>query len=155
MEQTSGNEKSILVVEDEPAIGKVCTRTLSAEGFQVEVAANGKAALVLMKEKEYDLYLVDIRTPEMNGIELYGQLREKHPEMANKVIFTTGDVLSGNIKAFLESTNRPFLPKPFTPEDLRAIVRTVLSLNRCFGSGAQSDSTAGPIVVAKWGLKIC
>ena len=117
-----------MVVEDEPGISKVCTRTLIGEGFQVEVAVNGRAALDILKGKEYDLWLLDIRTPEINGIELYGQLREKHPEMAGKVIFTTGDVLSGDIRAFLESTNRPYLPKPFTPEDLRAIVRTALGL---------------------------
>ena len=127
MGQANANMKSILVVEDEPGIAKVCTRTLSAEGFQVEVAVNGKAALNALKEREYDLCLIDIRTPEMNGIELYGHLEEEHPATVNRVIFTTGDVLSGNIKAFLEKANRPYLPKPFTPDELRAIVRNVLA----------------------------
>jgi DNA-binding response OmpR family regulator len=117
---------NILVVEDEPVIAKVCTRTLSTEGFQVEIVDNGRMALKVLKEKEFDLCLIDIRTPEMNGTELYQQLKDKHPEMVNKIIFTTGDVLDVNIKAFLEKANRPYLAKPFTPDELRAVVRAVL-----------------------------
>jgi len=128
MVQANSNKGSILVVEDEPVIAKVCMRTLSAEGFQVEVAVNGKVALDLLHQKEYDLCLVDIRTPAMNGMEFYGHLEEEHPEMVSRIIFSTGDVLSGNTKAFLEKTNRPYLAKPFTPDELRAIVRTVLGL---------------------------
>jgi DNA-binding response OmpR family regulator len=117
---------NILVVEDEPVIAKVCMRTLSAEGFHVQIVDNGKAALEVLKEKEFDLCLIDIRTPEMNGTELYGRLEKKYPKMVKKVIFTTGDVLSANIKAFLEKANRPYLTKPFTPDELRAVVRAVL-----------------------------
>jgi len=129
MGRASNNVRRILVVEDEPAVGQVCARTLRAEGFGVDVAGNGKDALNVLREKEYDLCLIDIRTPEMNGIELYQHLEKEYPESINKVIFTTGDVLSSNIKAFLEETGRPFLPKPFTPDELRAIVRTVLGFN--------------------------
>jgi DNA-binding response OmpR family regulator len=129
MGQGNSNRKNILVVEDEPVIAKICARTLSTEGFQVESAVNGKAALDVLNQKEYDLCLIDIRTPMMNGIELYQHLEENYPGMTSRVIFTTGDVLSGNTKAFLEKTNRPYLPKPFTPDELRAIVRRVLGLN--------------------------
>jgi CheY-like chemotaxis protein len=128
VQANSSSGKTILVVEDEPVIAKVCSRTLSTEGFQVDVAVNGKAALDILDQKEYDLCLVDIRTPSMSGIELYEHLEKEHPEMANRVIFSTGDVLSGNTKAFLERTNRPYLPKPFTPDELRAIVKTALGI---------------------------
>jgi len=128
MVQANNNKGSILVVEDEPNIARVCTRTLSAEGFQVEVAVNGKIALDILNQREYDLCLVDIRTPSMSGIELYEHLEKEHPEMVKRVVFSTGDVLSGNTKIFLEKTNRPYLAKPFTPDELRAIVKTALGL---------------------------
>jgi CheY-like chemotaxis protein len=128
MVQANINRKSILVVEDEPNIAKVCVRTLNAEGFEVEVAVNGKVALDILHQKEYDLCLIDIRTPAMNGIELYEHLEKDHPAMVNRIVFSTGDVLSGNIKTFLEESNRPYLAKPFTPDELRAIVKTVLGL---------------------------
>lgn len=129
MKQGNGISKRILVIEDEPGISRVCARTLGAEGFLVDTASNGKVALDILKKKGYDLCLIDIRTPEMNGIELFQHLKQKYPEMTSRVIFTTGDVLSGNIQAFLKKANRPFLPKPFTPDELRAIVRTVLGRN--------------------------
>jgi CheY-like chemotaxis protein len=122
------NGKSILVVEDEPVIAQVCSRTLSAEGFQVEIAVNGRIALDILDQKEYDLCIVDIRTPSMSGIELYEHLEKEHPVMAKRIIFSTGDVLSGNTKAFLEKSNRPYLPKPFTPDELRTIVSTALGV---------------------------
>lgn len=120
-----GNGKSVLVVEDEPGIAAICMRILSKEGFQVDVAVNGEVALGMWRKKDYDLCLSDIRTPRMNGIELYRQLEIEHPEAVKTFIFTTGDTLSGNTKTFLEETGRPYLPKPFAPDNLRAIVKTV------------------------------
>ncbi len=124
MEQNESDRRRVLVVEDEPGIAAVCMRTLNREGFQVDIAVDGKIALEMWAKKIYDLCISDIRTPRMNGIELYRQLEIKCPAVAKRFIFTTGDMLSGNVKTFLESTGRPFLTKPFTPEDLRAIVNT-------------------------------
>ena len=126
MEQSEVKRQSVLVVEDEPCIAMVCMRTLKTEGFQVDIAVNGEVALDMWRKKEYDLCISDIRTPRMNGIELYRQLEIERPEAIKKFIFTTGDMLSGNIKSFLEETGTPYLPKPFIPENLRVIVKTVL-----------------------------
>ena len=92
----------------------------------MDIAVNGEIALEMWRRKIYVLCISDIRTPRMNGIELFRQLAGEYPEAANKFIFTTGDLLSGSIKTFLEETGRPFLAKPFSPENLRAIVRTFL-----------------------------
>jgi DNA-binding response OmpR family regulator len=62
----------------------------------------------------------------MNGTQLYQYVNEKRPELANRVIFTTGDVVGGDTRSFLEQTGRPFLPKPFTPDELKTIVRETL-----------------------------
>jgi DNA-binding response OmpR family regulator len=125
----STEKKRVLVVEDEPAIARVCERTLTAEGFEVDIAVNGKLAYSWLDKDMYDLCLVDIRTPEMNGMELYRRLKEDCSEMTNRVIFTTGDVINGNVKVFLEETGRPLLAKPFTPEELRSVVRAAWALS--------------------------
>ena len=125
----NSRRKRVLVVEDEPAIAKVCVRTLTAEGFEVDIAVNGKIAYYRLDKDMYDLCLVDIRTPEMNGMELYRQLKEDCSEMTSRVIFTSGDVTDGNVKVFLEETGRPFLAKPFTPEELRSVVRAAWALS--------------------------
>jgi len=125
MKNSGAKVKRILVVEDEPAIGDVCRRVLSGEGFEVDIAVNGKVAQDIIEKKQYDFCLIDIRTPTMDGRELYQWLKEKNPQLATRVIFTTGDVMGGDIQSFLEQAARPFLPKPFTPDELRAIVREV------------------------------
>ncbi len=114
--------KRILVVEDEPAISDVCQRVVTGEGFEVEIAVNGQVAQDMIEKNQYDFCLIDIRTPVMNGKELYQWLKEKHPRLAGGVIFTTGDVMGGDTQSFLEQVARPFLPKPFTPDELTAIV---------------------------------
>lgn len=126
MKEPDTNIKKILVVEDEPAICLVCQRVLTGEGFEVDVAVNGKVAQDMIKGKRYDLCLIDIRTPAMNGNELYRWLGEKHPRLAGGVIFTTGDMMGGDTQGLLEQTGRPFLPKPFTTDEIRAIVKETL-----------------------------
>ena len=126
MKTRESNIKRILVVEDELAIGEACRRILIGEGFEVDIAVNGKVAQDMLEEKQYDLCLIDVRLPVMTGKELYQWLKEKHPQLASRVIFTTGDVMGGDTQIFLEQTDRPFLPKPFTPDELKTIVNDTL-----------------------------
>ena len=123
MESSSSGIRRILIVEDEPAICDVCRRVLTSEGFEVDIAVNGKVAQDMLQEKQYDLCLFDIKLPAMGGKELYQWLQEKHPQLAGRVIFTSGDVMDGDTQGFLEQAARPFLPKPFTPDELKTIVR--------------------------------
>jgi len=118
--------KTILVVEDEPAISQVCLRTLISEGFEVDIAVNGKVAQDMLGKKDYDLCLIDIRTPVMNGKQLYQVILEKQPKLASGVIFTAGDITDGYSQRFLKLARRPFLPKPFTPDELKTIVKETL-----------------------------
>ena len=127
MTQDNTQRRRALVVEDEPVINRICRRMFMAEGFDVDIAMNGLIARKMVDDKSYDLYLLDIRTPGMDGIQLYQYLEQEHPELARRVIFTTGDVMSGYIVQFLEGTNRPFLPKPFTPDELKQVIRDALA----------------------------
>ncbi len=126
MKTPDSSAKSFLIVEDEPEICDLCRRVLSGEGFEVDIAVNGKVALDMIEEQQYGLHLFDIKLPEMNGIELYQWLKEKHPQLASTVIFTTGSVIDKNTTAYIEQTSRPFLPKPFTPDELRTVARETL-----------------------------
>jgi DNA-binding response OmpR family regulator len=126
MKRSEKGKKVILVVEDEPAIAQICLRTLTADGFEVDIAVNGAIAQDMLAEKDYDLCLIDIRTPIMNGRELYQHIVKEFSKAANKVIFTTGAVLDERLVSLIKETKRPYLPKPFTPDELRAIVRKAL-----------------------------
>ena len=128
MEISSAGVKRILVVEDEPGIRQVCQRALTSQGYHVDFATNGATATDMLMEEDYDLLLIDIKTPVMNGKEFYRNIEARHPKLRDRVIFTTGDVISNDTQGFLEQAGRPFLLKPFTPDELQAIVRE--SLNR-------------------------
>ena len=119
--------KRILVVEDEPSISQVCVRTLASEGFLVDTAANGLVAQGKLLQKDYDLILIDVRTPLMNGKQLYHHISEKHPELVSRIVFTTGDVLGSDTQHFIGDTGCLHLPKPFAPSALRAKVKEALS----------------------------
>jgi CheY-like chemotaxis protein len=123
MTQDNTHRRRALVVEDEPVISRLCQRILIAEGFDVDIAMNGLIAKKMVDDKSYDLCVSDIRTPDMNGIQLYEYLEQEHPELARRVIFTTGDVMSGSIAQFLKENKRPFLPKPFTRDELKQAIR--------------------------------
>jgi DNA-binding response OmpR family regulator len=126
MKDSSVGAKRVLVVEDEPSICQVCQRTLTGEGFEVDIAVNGASAQNMLGEREYDLCLIDIRTPVMNGQQLYRWISEKHPKLLKRLIFTTGDSISPDTKSFLERVGSPFLPKPFTLDELKTMVSETL-----------------------------
>jgi DNA-binding response OmpR family regulator len=121
--KTENQKKRILAIEDEPIINLITVRVLRAEGFEVDVADNGTTAKAMAQNTCYHLYLCDIRTPAMNGMEFYQYLREIHPGHEKRIIFTTGDTLNQEIKTFLGARNNLFLAKPFTPEELRSVIK--------------------------------
>ena len=61
--------------------------------------------------------------PKLNGVDLYRYIEKEHPKLVEKMIFTTGDLLSQDVGMFLEEVDRPFLPKPFTPDELKYILK--------------------------------
>ena len=128
MKNENGRRRLALVIEDEPLIAHVCQRTLIREGFDVDVAGSGQIAMRMADREPYDLYVADIRTPDMNGIAFYRHIEKTHPESRGRVIFTTGDVLSNDVRDFLKETNQGFLPKPFTPSELRKVVSATVGM---------------------------
>ena len=128
--KTENKKKRILAIEDEPIINLITVRVMRVAGFEVDVADNGITAKAIVLNNTYHLYLCDIRTPAMNGLEFYQYLREMRPGHENRIIFTTGDTLNLEIKTFLSSKNNLFLAKPFTPEELRTVIKTAHKTGR-------------------------
>jgi CheY-like chemotaxis protein len=114
------------VVDDEQAIRDLLVGLLSMEGHQVEAVRTGMEALQRLAEHPYDAIITDIRMPEMDGIEFYNRILHDHPELARRVIFTTGDTISPDTRAFVEATTAPFLAKPFQLRAVREVVRAVV-----------------------------
>ena len=126
MNTLDGTAKRILVVEDEPSLADMCRIVLNRVGFEVEIAVNGRMAQDMIEKKQYHLCLIDIRMPKMSGEELYQWLQRKFPKMTNRVVFMTGSVIDGENMAFVGQSGRPLLLKPFTLQELRAVVEEAL-----------------------------
>ena len=76
----------ILVAEDEHVVAEICQRVLASEGFEVDVAANGKTAQHMARNNRYDLALIDIRMPIMSGEELFHWLQALEPAGATDLL---------------------------------------------------------------------
>ncbi len=110
----------ILVVDDEEIVIQSCLRVLSGGGFQADVARDGLEALRAVDENGYDVLILDIKMPKMNGMEVLQRVKEAHPDI--DVIMITGlheietAVQAMKLGAF------DYLPKPFEPDELELVV---------------------------------
>jgi CheY-like chemotaxis protein len=129
VESTDNSKVNILAVDDEPLIINFISRVLQKEGYIVDIAGEAEKAVELLKTREYDVILLDIKMPEMDGIELYYYMKNISETLVNKVIFITGDVMSVDTHRFLEKTGSIFIPKPFDADALRDIVNKRLTGN--------------------------
>ena len=118
---------AVLVVDDEPEVREYIAEALAMDGHAVDQAGNGVEALARIRDKSYSAIVCDLRMPEMDGPALFAQIEGSAPELAARVVFLTGDLLGGHAEAFLESTSRPYLEKPVTPDKLRRLVRSVMA----------------------------
>ena len=118
--------EAILVVDDEPEIAALLADILAAGGQEVETAANGALALDKLGKRAYGAILSDIKMPELDGPGLYRELERRHPDLASRVIFLTGDTLAPGTAEFLGRTGAPVLTKPFRVEEVIRVVQRVL-----------------------------
>jgi CheY-like chemotaxis protein len=121
MTQAPKRATHILIVDDEPFIVQLMADTLSAEGYVVDTAADGVAALEQISERSYDLILSDLRMPRVDGVALYRELESSRPELLKRMVFVSGTVGQPEYQEFLEDTGVPVLPKPFNLDDLRRL----------------------------------
>ena len=124
---SAGSDKSILIIDDEPSIASGLKRLLSRDGYTVETVANGRMALMKLREHSYDLLLSDMRMPEIDGPSLYRTLERQYPHLLRRVIFLTGDTLNPETKLFLDQSAAPCLTKPCTVAEIRRAIQQVLA----------------------------
>jgi PAS domain S-box-containing protein len=121
----------ILAVDDEPEILSLVAELLGAAGHRVQTVVSARTALTRIEAGEpYDAVILDVKMPDMDGRAIYEELARRFPEVAARVIFATGDVISGDTRAFLEGSGRPSLMKPFSAEELGRALALVLTAPR-------------------------
>jgi DNA-binding response OmpR family regulator len=119
-------KKQILVIDDDKSILRTFTRILQKNGYVIDVAETGKEALDKSKKQHYDLALIDIRLPDIEGTELLIKLQQTMHD-AVKIMITGFPSLETGIKALDEGADA-YLVKPVKPEELIALIEDKLKL---------------------------
>src|SRR3974390_2214279 len=111
----------ILVVDDEEIVIRSCVRILGAGGYTVESVGSGREALQKIDEASFDVLLLDIMMPKMDGLEGLQKVKESHPD--NQVIMVTGLAQVGTAVRAMKLGAFDYLPKPFDPDELLLVVQ--------------------------------
>ena len=121
------DQKRILIVEDDLFLRELYTDVLSAEGYKVDAAADGEEALQKMKVGGYNLVLLDIIMPKMDGLEVMRQIQNTPPQAPNKcVVFLTNLDKDEEIRTALKLGNGYLIKSQITPGSLVEEVKTYL-----------------------------
>lgn len=114
---------SVLIVDDEENILDLIGEILAEDGHTVVNARNGREALDVLREIDPpNAIVLDLKMPVMDGQSLFLELKDRRPELADRVLFLTGDTMSREARSFLENVNRPYMSKPFSNNKLREMV---------------------------------
>ncbi len=117
----------VLLAEDNQVNQRLAVRLLEKEGHAVVVACNGREAVAACRRQRFDLVLMDVQMPEMDGIEATAVLRAGEDEAGRKIpiVALTAHAMKGDRERCLAAGMDDYLPKPIQPADLRAMIEKV------------------------------
>lgn len=118
----------ILIVDDEEIVIRSCLRILSNGDYEVEAAQDGWEALRKIDENDYDVLILDIMMPRIDGMEVLQRVKETHPDV--DVIMVTGHSQIETAVRSMKLGAFDYLPKPFDPDELELIVERALERRR-------------------------
>ena len=118
------DNRKLLVVDDEPVICQACHRIFSRQGFDVEESTDAREGLNRATEGDYSAVLLDIKMPEMDGMQFLAELREEKPDVP--VMIMTGYPSIPNAASAVRLGASDYITKPFTPEGITQAVRRIL-----------------------------
>ena len=123
-----GASRRALLVDDEPSIRLAMRRFLTRQGWAVDEAPDGTAALALLLAPDaaaYDVVVLDLQMPGISGVEVYDRVAAARPALARRTIVSTGDSFTPEATRFFGRTGCVMLNKPFELAELRALLTRV------------------------------
>ena len=131
------------MIDDDPAMRDGCLQTLSSQECRVSLAENGEEGLAHLQCEPFDVVLLDLRMPGIQGLEALGRIRLIDPEVA--VIIITGFATVETAVKAMKGGAFDFIPKPFTPAMLRSVVGRALEHQRSAGAARDDADAVGDI----------
>lgn len=129
----------ILIVEDEPGIASFVKLELSHEGYQTQVAEDGRSALDFFQEGKWDLILLDVMLPGISGLEVLRRIR-KTSSVPVILLTARGETMDRVVG--LDAGADDYLPKPFAIEELLARIRSLLRRKNSWSGEAREENTS-------------
>lgn len=114
----------VLVIDDELTVCRSCEKLLNEDGYDVSIALNGYEGLERARKGDFDLAIVDLKMPDVDGMEVVETIRKERPGVAVIIMTGYGTVASA-VKA-MKLGAADFISKPFTPDEMSAAVRKAL-----------------------------
>ncbi len=127
-EESTG--ECVLLVDDDPDVAEALRMMLNAEGIEVMHVLGGDEAFASLDDRDWDAVFLDVRLPGRSGPQIYADMMESHPRMAQRVVFVTGGIWRTGSPLRDELPDQPILAKPCTQDRLREVLRQVRSLRR-------------------------
>lgn len=140
----TSEEASVLIVDDEEMNRDMLQRRLERRGYKITTAEDGRQALALLEKERFDLVLLDVMMPGMNGIDVLEILRKKHSLTELPVIMTTALTDSEEVVKALDAGANDYVTKPIDLPVVLARIKTQLSVRR--QAVVEVDSTTPPTV---------
>jgi two-component system phosphate regulon sensor histidine kinase PhoR len=135
---TDSAKKTILVVDDEVTVCKSIRKALTCDTYDIDIAVSGEEALQMEEKKSYDVLIVDLMMPGVNGLDLLKSLKTRRPSA--QVIMVTGYPTMKNTLQAMQIGAFDFLPKPFLPADIRNVVARALAALEEGGEGGSGST---------------
>ena len=122
-----GERPWVLVVDDESIIAQLIADVLGGEGYDVDTAPHGVAALERLAQRTYDVVLSDLRMPELDGLGLFREIEQRYPDLLHRFVFITGTSEHADYQGFIDDVKVPVLTKPFDMMNLVRVVHELLA----------------------------
>jgi two-component system nitrogen regulation response regulator GlnG len=117
---------NVLIVDDEKNLTLAMRRLLSAEGYRAEVAASGELALEAIKELSFDVVLLDVNMPGMNGLETFKKLKKQSPKSNVVMITGYGKTLKALVEEARELGVHSVIDKPFKINQITEAIQAII-----------------------------
>ncbi|MCD6231060.1 PAS domain S-box protein [Candidatus Aerophobetes bacterium] len=128
---------NILLAEDDKVSQKIAKMMLEKQGWKVTTAENGREALKLLEERDFDLILMDVQMPNMDGVEATKRIRENNYKKDIPIIALTAHAIKGDKERFLKAGMDDYVSKPIKSRMLYEVIERCLSLKRKMNSDNQ------------------
>ncbi|MCB0487788.1 MAG: response regulator transcription factor [Cyclobacteriaceae bacterium] len=130
--------KKILLVEDDVNVCSFINRGLTEEGFNVSIAMDGQTGLQMVRQGNYDILILDIMLPTINGLEVCRQVRAEQKDIPILMLTALGS--TENVVIGLDTGADDYLVKPFKLIELLARIRTLLRRSETFGAPVKDET---------------